>query len=536
MSRERWRRWGVGAVLVACLCLMAVWSSGCDDDSLRPEEIQQIDVILKTGATFEQDPYVRAETLRVLEVLADPKMVGYAKSAVGDGAPMVRVAAVRALLASGDADAGATLLTMYSKAKEQERKLLFESAQKYADEDTKASVIERALRSKDPRLRARAFSLGLLAEIDAAQEKGDDALIRSTLKPKLGQFVEGDDEALAAAALERLITLGEEDRAQRFIKEFEDEGAPLKDRARASRVLWRAGAKIAKPVFAKVLAPEEDTSDELGLPIKQVDEGLIRAATLGAVALGDGAFVEQAQSYLNDASEDEYIEVLEALAASGTADAAVSVKIAMRDARPEVRQRAIELYGALASAKSEALINAMGQEDARARKLLAKILLTRFPAEWAQNLTFKLKSDADVDRALSLMRDVIEREDAEGIIGPLKEQLLERTKGEKSERAAAAAYLLLLNASGTQELGEVLEKSEDVHTRYVYLEYLMRERPVDSVPVFRRYFHDDLYALRLMSAAGLWRAFKSGEGGGAEAAAEAPSEEAAEGSEGGGAE
>ena len=503
----------MGAALAACLCMTTVWSVGCDDDALRPEEIQQIDVILKTGATFEQDPYVRAETLRVLEILADPKLVGYAKSAVGDGAPMVRVAAVRALLASGDADAGATLLTMYSKASEQERALLFESAQEYADEDTKSSVVDRAIRSKDPRLRERAFSLGLLAEIDAAQKKGDDALIRQTLKPKLGRFVEGDDEALAAAALERLIKLGEEDRAQRFIKAFEDGKAPIEDRARASRVLWRAGAKIAKPVFAKVLAPEEDTSDKLGLPIKQVDEGLIRAATLGAVALGDGAFVEQAQAYLNDATEDEYIEVLEALAASGTADASVSVKIAMRDARPNVRQRAIELYGTLAGAKSEALINAMGQEDARARKLLAKILLTRFPAEWAQNLTYKLRSDADVDRALSLMRDVIEKDDAAGIIEPLKDRLLELTKGEKSERAAAAAYLLLLNASGTEELTQVLAKSEDVHTRYVYLEYLMKQRPAESVDVFRRYFHDDLYALRLMSAAGLWRAFKQSEAG-----------------------
>jgi hypothetical protein len=525
----------VGAALAACLCLTSAWSIGCEDDALRPEEVSQIDVILKTGATFEQDPYVRAETLRVLEVLADPKMVGYAKSAVSDEAPMVRVAAVRALLASGDADAGATLLTMYSKASEQERALLFESAQRYADEDTKASVVERALRSKDPRLRARAFSLGLLAEIDEAKEEGDDALIRQTLKPKLGRFVEGDDEELAAAALRRLIKLGEEDRAQRFIKQFEDDEAPIEARARASRVLWRAGARVAKPVFAEVLEPEEDNSDKLGLPIKQVDEGLVRAATLGAVALGDGAFVEQAQAYLNDASEAEYIEVLEALAASGTADAAVSVKIAMRDARPEVRQRAIELYGTLSAASSEALINAMNQEDARARKLIAKILLARFPAEWAQNLTFKLRSDADVDRALSLMRDVIEREDAEGIVEPLKERLLELSKGEKSERAAAAAYLLLLNASGTEELTEVLAKSEDVHTRYVYLEYLMRERPAESVPVFRRYFHDDLYALRLMSAAGLWRAFKTAGGGEGEvAAAEGVSE--GEASEGDGAE
>ena len=74
-------------------------------------------------------------------------------------------------------------------------------------------------------------------------------------------------------------------------------------------MLWRAGAKVAKPVFAKVLEPEEDTSDKLGLPIKQVDEGLVRAATLGAVALGDGAFVEKAQAYLNDASEAEYIAI-----------------------------------------------------------------------------------------------------------------------------------------------------------------------------------------------------------------------------------
>ena len=121
-------------------------------------------------------------------------------------------------------------------------------------------------------------------------------------------------------------------------------------------------------------------------------------------------------------------------------------------------------------------------------------------------------------------------DDAAGIIEPLKDRLLELTKGDKSERAAAAAYLLLLNASGTEELTAVLAKSEDVHTRYVYLEYLMKQRPAESVDVFRRYFHDDLYALRLMSAAGLWRAFKT-TGGGGEAAPEGEEGAAAEGGE-----
>ncbi len=533
MRRGRVRRWGLAVALTACVSASAVWSSGCSEDELREEEVTQIDVILKTGATFEGDPYVRAETLRVLELLGDEKLSRYARGAVGDSSAMVRVAAVRALLASGDEDAGATLLTMYSKASEAERALLFDSAQRYASEEARSSVVDRALRSKDAKLRSKAFAMGLLTEIDEALKSGDDALVRSTLKPKLGQFVDGDDEALAAAALKRLIKMGDEDRAGVFLERFQDDSEEPERRTRSARILWRAGVKEARPVFAKILEPEEDTSDKLGLPIKQQDTSLMRAATLGVVALGDATFVVQAQEYLNDATEEEYIEVLEALAASGSADGGVSVKIAMRDARPAVRHRAIELYGGLAGAQSESLINAMRQEDARARKLIARILLARFPSEWAQNLTYSLRSDTDVDRALQLMRDVIEREDAPGILEPLKERLVELTLSDKSERAASAAYLLLLNTKGESDLGALMEKSEDVHTRYVYLEHLMRQRPVESVPVFRRYFHDDLYALRLMSAAGLWRAFKSSSKGEPVGAAE---EKALEASEGDGAE
>jgi len=41
--------------------------------------------------------------------------------------------------------------------------------------------------------------------------------------------------------------------------------------------------------------------------------------------------------------------------------------------------------------------------------------------------------------------------------------------------------------------------------RYAFLEFLMRETPEAGVPIFRQYMESDLYALRLMSAAGLWR-------------------------------
>jgi hypothetical protein len=327
----------------------------------------------------------------------------------------------------------------------------------------------------------------------------------------VGRIVDGPDEELAGLALRRLLTLGEKERAAPFLKTLQDESAPPAARIRAARVLWRARMKEALPALLKILADAGDNSkvQELGLPVNKADMPMERAATLGAVALGDVTLLERAQGYLKNAPEDTTIEVLEAMAENPDEVASISLKIAMTDARPPVRRRAITLYGARPNADARALINAMRQQDPQAREAIANILAARFPDEWSQDLRLQLHAEESADVTLLLLRDVMDARSDAKVLAPIQEELARRAGEQgKDERAAIAAYLLLLSAPKDTKYHEMLRARSDVATRYIFLEHLMRETPREGVPLFREFGHDDLFTIRLMSAAGLWRAYQ----------------------------
>ena len=202
----------------------------------------------------------------------------------------------------------------------------------------------------------------------------------------------------------------------------------------------------------------------------------------------------------------------------------------MQDARPPVRQEAIDLYGKRADAEAKALINALRMEDPMARRKIANILVARFPDEWSQDLRIQLKAEERKDIVLALLRDVIDREKDKAILEPLTEQLNALTKDPKPQRSSTAAYLLLLSDPDNEAYRKSLEETSNVQTRYVFLEHMLRTNPKAGVPIFRRYFYDDLYAMRLLSAAGLWRAFR-GKAGGEVAEGSEKKEEGGEGEE-----
>lgn len=524
------------ALCVAMLLSLTLLASGCENEELKETEIQEINKILATGTGFEDDPFVRAETLRVLELLADARLDKYARDLVEDPSPMVRVAALRALLATKNKEAERLVLADYNKASEPARFAMIEAAMEYGPESLRQELFERALNSKDLRMRSIAFEEGTIAEVNRAVRDSDQQKLKVELKPKLSKLVDSEDFYIAAASLRKLNELGYSERAEPLLAKFRSEETPVSERARLARILRVAGIEAAKADFVAIAETVLEESGEekkeadkkLELPIKRVDERLVRAAVLGAVALGEERFIEAAQGYLRNASQEESIEVLEALARNVSENATVSIKIAMQDARPPVRHQAIDLYGKRADAEAKALINALRQEDPMARRKIANILVARFPKDWSQDLRIQLKAEERKDIVLALLRDVIDREKDRAILEPLTEQLSELTKDPKPQRSSAAAYLLLLSNPNNEVYRKSLEETSNVQTRYVFLEHMLRTNPKEGVPIFRRYFYDDLYAMRLISAAGLWRAFRGKEGGAVAASKKAEEGEAPE--------
>jgi hypothetical protein len=235
----------------------------------------------------------------------------------------------------------------------------------------------------------------------------------------------------------------------------------------------------------------------------------VRTALLGSAALGDDTLVPRLQQMLDGADVEETIELLEALAASDSAEAAVSLRIALRDARPNVRRPAIRLYAARKDAQPDALIGAMTrQDDVEAQNLIAHILARQFPDAWARSLRQHLESGDErrMDTTLSQLRRVIRTEEQFEVLEKVKAPLLAIARGENREQATRAAFLLY-RLPDSEDFSELMKGEVEPETWYAYMEHLVSHPSKDHLPVLREHLFADLYAYRLVSAAALWSLF-----------------------------
>jgi hypothetical protein len=506
-----------GALLIA----LPMGLVGCESEELKELELQEINRVFKTGSEFKDDPFVRAETLRVLELLADPRHDRYAIARIEDSSDMVKLVALRVLLATKNAEVERLALAMYIRSTPRVCEAILGSAEEYGPESLRQELYAQAMRSKERRLRELGFKNGVLAQFKTAQKEGDVDELKVELIPRFSKLVDSDDDDLAAGALKMLIEIGRDDRAAPLLEKLEDKEAAIEDRLRVASILRLAGYKGALAAFQSIARearddePEEDPKRrkrrKLKLPMEKVDKRLIRASVLGSAALGDDSYIQLAQGFLVSANEQETLEVLEALSQNPSPEVTISLKIAMQDARPRVRYRAIELYGARDDTDYKALINALRQDDPRARQQLANILVARYPEQWSKELLLQFNTPEIRLPSLYLLRDVIDSEQDRVILNSLKDKLAELVKDTDEEAASIAAYLLLLSSPDDPSYQALLQEQSNVQTRYVFMEHMVKTRAKQQVKLFRQYFYDDLFALRLMSAAGLWNAFKDSE-------------------------
>ena len=495
------------------LSFAVVLSFSCSDkDQLDESEASAINTIFKTGVGFERDPYVRAETFRVLELLADPALASYATQGLDDRVPMVRLAALRATLAAGAPDATTAAARVFSRGSNDEKHVVLAAVAEYDDGPSRRELLGRALRSTDPQLRQLAFRANVLDRVDRAAEAGDEKALQNNLFPELGRYVGLDkDPVLASLAVRKFLDLGQTDRIDPLVAELTKSRAPIERRLRAAEILTGAKASEAEPAFRALLQLHHDVlnDDSLGIPDEVVAPELLRMAVLGTVAAGATDQVKRAQRYMNNVSEAEAVEVLEALGANPDPEAAVTLKVAMQDSRREVRLRAIELYQYRSDSDASALIGAVKGADFETQKRLARVLTERFQKEWVAVLEKQLLRTSELERTLEMLRDVVTNPDeAQRLVVPLRPVLQKIQNSEEGRRAALASYLLAITSTAADEAEVAAEKLDDP-TRYAYLEYLVRTNPQGHVPTFRKYLYDDLYVVRLMCAAGLWRVLGS---------------------------
>lgn len=491
-------------------------SMGCEDDgpALDDQVRNEIFKVLQSGAEHPTDPYVRAETMRVLEFLKDPAFNNFAEGRLKDSSAMVRVAALRVLLANNHAEARSLALQMFNETSGPERLAVLSATLEHAPEPVQRELIGRAIRSPDEDVRQIAFEQGYINRIDSAIAESKTQYLERSLYPELARFMNLDDPILAARALEKFLEVGQADRAETFVKIFSRGDVSLEERTQACYVLVGAGAQAAKEHFTSLLERNAEILNDtsLGVPVERVEPELVKCATLGLTALGEESTIADSQKYLKGATIQETVRILNALAKSPSEESEISLRVAMQDSRNDVRNRAIELYAQRADASPEALIRAMSGAPFATQKRISEILRTKFKDAWTKELSSALQRTSEVDRTLMILRDVIvTQQEANDIIIPIKPELQKIADEGHEERAPLAAYLLALTVEPLDDKAIAeLDRKFDDPTRYAFIEFQVRENHMDYQRLFRVYFNADLYVIRLMSAAGMWRAAQSG--------------------------
>ncbi len=513
--------------VVALLGLVAMVAFfGCRDTSVSSSDEEAMRNIYRSGLEMQNDPFVRAETLRAMKLTGDPELADHAIDLVDDPHPMVRVAALRKLVSANHPRARQRALLLFNRSDDDEEKYQIFDASVVSESDTlRRAIIERGLRDDAPRLRMRALEEGLLRQIDEAQQEGDDELLRHELLPELSDYIDDGDPQIAAVALQTIAEAGRAQWADEFIDRLADDARPVDERVDAARTLVFGGVADAEELFEEIL---DDVGaydpDALGIPERQIDDRLLRLAVLGLTILGHPEFVDPAMEYLDDATTAETVEVLQVLAENPAEDASIALRTHMRDANATVRRQSIMLYGERDDIRPDALIGALRHDDYETQQMLVAILSQRFPDRWQEYLASRL-ADADavtVEQTLRSMQTMLSSDEELASIAPLVDRLQELAVGEnlgfevdesdedelarKQSIANIAAYLLF-RVSDEGSFREVIRENPDPQTRYAYLEHLMMHEPEAHVDILRDYLYDDLFALRLMAATGLWRVF-----------------------------
>jgi HEAT repeat protein len=519
---SRWLRRALGVAIVCGVALVAGAGTGCSDaPTVSSSDLDEFRALLRGGMTYGEDPFVRAESLRVVEMLQASAFRQQVRRRLEDEDPMVRVAALRALLATESPKATARAVRLFSDATVPVKRGVLQAVLEYSTESAQRDMLWRAIKPEQPaEVRRYAFRNGLVPRVERTMEEGNESFVRKLFLPNVNEFLTELDTEMGGPVLELMLQYDELERAQPVIDEFRDQQNSVARRLRAAEILIDAGAESARSAFRDVLdeADTDTTQGRLALPEQQMDERLVRAAILGIVAAGDKPHVSQAKRYMKDASADEYVEVLEALAHNPSESARLSLENALRDARPRVRNAAVELYAPREDADVDVLLSVHQNKQfergtLETRRAIARAIDQHFGDGWVATLRNKLASEEGVVPALMLLKHVHGENGDTRPIEMVKKDLLRVAKSDRPRAVPLAAYLLVQLAPDKRdaETDRLIAAVDDPLPRYAYLEDLARHGPGDQIGFLLENFYSEsdapeLFAIRLMSGAALWRA------------------------------
>lgn len=544
-------------LMVVAVSMMAAGLWSCDSPALSESDTEVMRDIYCTGLHMPHDPYVRAETLRAMKLSGDPALIEHAEPLVRDDHPMVRVAAIDALLTGEHPEVDEHIARVFGRGDEEERFHLLDLVLNSDDPKLRDSIAERADDTESSRIRRHNLEATLIDELRddgdevrrrvlasrlsqsigdggpegmkmalnrlAQPDRSDDD--RQQLVTALGRYVRDGDPIIEGMALRALVEEGQPDRAEPLVEQLEDESNDIDERVDAARALVIGRAPGAKDVFADIVArADTDDPQQGGIPDRPADERLVRYAQMGMVALGDDDSIGAVQRQLRDATTVHELEILDALSVSSSADTTVTLRNRVDDSESKIRHRAIELYAPRDDARGHTLIDLTSHEHLQTRLLAASLVAEYFPSLWQQHLEDSLESSlaSDVRPALRILQELVEVRDNRQFVEAHHEALETLANGQReltvpdttsgdadaaSRAISALASYLLFRLTDDRSYAETVVEDGDRSTQYALLEVLVDADSDEFEAMLRDHLYDDRFPFRLMAATALWNAF-----------------------------
>lgn len=536
-------------------------TGGCSDSPrIRSSDIEAFHELVDTGLHHESDPYVRAETLHLFERAGTDSFAEHAHALLqsdssGDPRPMVRVAAVRLLLASEHSKAESLAKHAFNEGSASEKEAVLAAILEHGSKSLQTDLMWRSLHPSQPNsLRRFAVERALRPRVLRAAESESDPFTENRFVPKAREYLRRLEADVGGPVARLLMEIGERGPIRDVVGELQSDSNDLDERLRAARILIESRTKLAEPVYLGILersnldfdrpedsedekpeadqkAPEESkdskdepddesesSDDELKIPEKQIDPELVRSAVLGLAALGDTEIVPHAKNYLKKASSGAYNEVLEALANNPAGGARLALQNALADARPEVRLRAIELYGERDDASMSDYLDLvskldLSEADDPTRFAIAGVLERQFGEQFHDRLAERLSERKRTAEMLRLARAAHAETGHTEIVDALRGPLRKIAENEPPEIAELAGYLLaqLPDLLDDRETFELVKSLDSPAARYALLERINQDDPEGHTEFLLDNFYSkedapETFSVRLRAGLGLWLA------------------------------
>ncbi len=464
--------------------------------SIPPDLQAQVKSILDK-AWNNEDPFVRAEALRLAATTPSHLWKAQAEKLLADHDPMVSLRAADALLTIGAEESAIETLTkaVQNAPLPQQLTALNIARQRLTWIDFEP-VLTAALRTSRSELRREAVGIATallenkeaLAPMEARQ-----------LEQRIKIFATDPDIKTVITTLrylnknDRLIAENEERRAA--LLELA-RNANAADRIRALRILTHVGLPQLQSIAYQIYVDTAKDPEQLDVH---------NAAILALGASGDVHRIAEIDRLARrDEQPDLQLDALTVLASIDDPDAAMTLGQALDSPKSLLRQtvlEAITLYGNTRVRIPDAVLL---DPDPEVRLLALQILWQRDPAHFERTVSQKLGVEqyrAPLIDSLALWAEKDPNPQAPWLqsLAPT----LRRHANDYGNRLGQAAtiYTLVLHLDGPEPYLDKIDKLP-VDAQYVILEALLRQKK-GTVQQYQKFLDSPLFAVRLVAAFGI---------------------------------